>query len=128
MATQTDAIQTYSLATWHGPLPPAVPKWEAALWKFAGLVGRNPQVLAVVADGGDSEVAVWTYFHSDKRADRSAIYAAEAQALLRNPGTFFDFNAVLRPGGLTEGDLEGTVFYYESDYGDANSPSKQGSA
>ncbi len=106
-------------------------QWESALWEFVRLLGANPQVLAVVAlglDSPDSEVEVWTYLHSNSRTDRSAIYIAEAQALLRNPGTFFDFNVVLRPEGLIENDLDGTVFYYKSDYGDANGASGKGLA
>lgn len=131
MATQANMIQTSSLATWHAPFPPVMANWEDALWEFVKLLGANPHVLAVVADGADSrdsEVEVWTYLHSRNRADRSVIYAAEAEILLRHPASFFDFNVVLRPDGLTEGDLNGTVFYTKSDYGDANGSSNQSSA
>ena len=132
MATQVDAVQTYSLAKWHGgPPPPPMPDWEAAVWEFVWLLGGNQQILAVVADSIEahrSEITVWTYLHSNSRKDRAAIYAAEAEILMRYPGINFDFNVVLRPHGLMEADLDGMVFFYKSDYGDANGPSHQGSA
>ncbi|MGH9407774.1 MAG: hypothetical protein ACRD3D_18280 [Terriglobia bacterium] len=131
MATQADVVQTYSRAAWHDSPPPVMANWEAALWEFARLLSNNPQVLAVVADDVDScgsDVTVWTYLRSSNRADWSPIIAAEAEVVLRYPPTFFDFNVVLRPTCLEEGDLDGTIFYYKSDYGNVSGPSKQGFA
>lgn len=121
MGISIESIQTFNGALWHDPPPPAMADWEAAMWEFVGILESNPQVLAVVAEGDeaqDSSVAVRTYIRSRSRIDRSAIYSVEAKILSRYPATFFDFNVLLRPSGLGEGDLDGIVFY-KSDHGDA---------
>jgi len=101
----------------HGPVLENRESNSAQLTKaifedFVRLVEGIPKVWAVYIRFDNPVVHVWTFVDSTNWRDRSPVYEAEWEMLIRYPKTPFDFNVELAPAGSEdfEGDKAAFVF------------------
>jgi hypothetical protein len=80
---------------------------------FVRFVQGIPKVWAVYITSDTPVVHIWTFVDSTDWKDRSPVYEAEWQMLIRYPETPFDFNVELAPAGSENFEGEKTAFVFK---------------
>ena len=85
---------------------------QAIFEDFVRLVADKPKVWAVYVRADDPVVHVWTFVDSTDWRDRSPVYEAEWEMLIRYPRTPFDFNVELAQAGSEHFEGEKAAFVF----------------
>jgi len=85
---------------------------KAIFEDFVRLVAGKPKVWAIYVRADDAVVHVWTFVDSTDWRDRSPVYEAEWEMLVRYPKTPFDFNVELARAGTEHFEGETAAFVF----------------
>ena len=92
--------------------PDSAIETKAIFEDFVRLVVDKPKVWAVYVRADDPVVHVWTFVDSTDWRDRSPVYEAEWEMLIRYPKIPFDFNVELARTGSERFEGEKAAFVF----------------